>query len=162
MRKYLVAAIILLASCKDKNKDNKPGQPAQALTEEPRVAETRTTVKPAPAAAYSEPIEDELNNWKFAVELYETKRTFHYTVRVQAKEMRVTDSINIPNFGTEPKVEIRKGKQPLTCIIGFLDTKNEFRGYREVSFLNDNLRMRTIQFYSVGHYQKKVSPPSIP
>lgn len=116
--------------------------------------ETRTSVKSSPAAEYTEPIKDELNDWKFYVALYETKRTFHYTVRIQCKEVRVSDSINIPNFGIEPKVAIHKGKEPLTAVIGFLDKKNVFQEYREVSFKNDRLRVRTLHTYSVGVYRK--------
>lgn len=121
------------------------------------IPEIRTTVKTTPAAEYSEPIKDELNDWKFAVALYETKRTFHYTVRIQAKEGRVTDSINIPNFGIAPKPAIRKGKEPLTCIMGFLDKKAQFMPYRQVSFTNDRLRIRTVQSYSVGAYRTKAN-----
>lgn len=120
------------------------------------IPEIRTTVKTTPAAEYSEPIKDELNNWKFAVSLYETKRTFHYTVRIQAKEVRVTDSINIPNFGIAPKPAIQKGKEPLTCVMGFLDKKGQFMPYRQVSFINDRLRIWTVQSYSVGAYKTKV------
>ena len=121
------------------------------------IPEIRTSVKSTPAAEYSEPIRDELNNWKFAVALYESKRTFHYTVRIQAKEARVTDSLNIPNFGIAPKVAIQKSKEPLTCIMGFLDKKGQFMPYREVSFINDRLRIRTVQSYSVGAYRTKAN-----
>jgi hypothetical protein len=73
------------------------------------------------------------------------------------KRSRVTDSVNIPNFGIAPKPAIQKGKEPLTCIIGFLDKKNEFMPYRQVSFINDRLRIRTVQSYSVGAYKTKVN-----
>lgn len=120
------------------------------------VSETRSVVKTTPAAEYSEPLKDELNDWKFYVGLYETKRTFHYTVHIQCKELRLTDSVNIPNFGREPIVAVRKGKEPLSALIGFLDKKNNFMEYKEVSFKNDRLRVRTLHTYSVNAYRTKV------
>lgn len=157
MRKYGYALLMLLASCAQSGQETNPASKDTVLIAEKQVSETRTSVQSEPAASYSERIPDELNDWKFSVELYETKRTFHYTVRVHAKEVRVTDSINIPNLNEEPKVVIRKGKEPLTCIIGFLDNKGEFKPYREVSFVNDRLRMHTLRTYSVGHYKTKVN-----
>ena len=108
---------------------------------------------PDAVSTYSEKIPDELNNWKFAVSLHETKRTFHYTVQIQAKEARITDSINIPNFGIMPKPEVRKGKEPHTCIIGFLDKKAAFKEYRKVSFQNERLHISTLNNYAVSSYK---------
>jgi hypothetical protein len=90
------------------------------------------------------------------VAVYETERTFHFSLRIQAKEVRVSDSLTIPNFGILPKIEIHKGKEPLTCIIGFLDKKEVFKEYKKVSFKNDQLHFSTLNGYSVNAYKTKV------
>lgn len=120
------------------------------------IPETRSSINAKPVASFTEPIKDELNDWKFGVDIYETKRTFHYTLHIQAKEARVTDSINLPNFGIWPKPAIEKGKEPLTCVIGFLDAKQQFKPYKKVSFANDRLRISTIAGYYVAAYKTKV------
>ena len=73
------------------------------------IPEIRKSVKEEPVAEYSEPIPDELNEWKFEVSAFETKHTFQYLLRMKCKEVRVTDSLKIPNFGIQPRVAIRKG-----------------------------------------------------
>jgi len=148
--------IILLAACNQPEDKNATPKDSTIVISTDTIPETRSIVKPGPAAEYTENIKDELNDWKLSVALYETKRTFHYTVRIQAKEVRVSDSINIPNFGRQPKVEIRKGKEPLTCIIGFLDMKNVFREYRKVSFKDDRLHISTINNFTVGAYRTRI------
>ncbi len=155
MKSILFSLLIILAACNQPGDNNPKTKDSATVISYDTIPEIRTTTQSKPVAAYSEPIKDELNDWKFAVALYETKRTFHYTVRIQAKEARVTDSIHFPNFGMAPKPVIQKGKEPLTCIMGFLDKKGQFMPYRQVSFINDRLRIRTIQSYSVGYYKTK-------
>ena len=154
MKTLLLSLLILLAACNqsDSTDDTIP-EGSTIVVSTDTIPEIRSTVKSGPIATYSEPIKDELNDWKFAVSIYETKRTFRYTIRIQSKEVRVSDSINIPNFGIEPKIELRKGKDPLSCIIGFLDKKNEFREYRLVSFKNEQLHFKTLNNYRVGAYK---------
>ena len=158
MKTPFIYLLIVLAACKqpDKNTENISPDDTAIVVAADAISETRTSVKSGPVASYSEAINDELNDWKFAVSIFETKRTFHYSIRIQAKEVRVSDSINIPNFGIEPKVEVRKGKEPLTCIIGFLDKKNEFKEYRLVSFKNDQLHFKTLNNYRVAAYKTTV------
>jgi hypothetical protein len=154
MKPLLPGLLILLAACNqsDSTDDTIP-KGSTIVVSADTIPEIRSTVKSGPIATYSEPIKDELNDWKFAVSIYETKRTFRYTIRIQAKEVRVNDSLSIPNFGIQPKPEIRKGKEPLSCIIGFLDKKNEFKEFRLVSFKNDQLHFKTLNNYRVSSYK---------
>jgi hypothetical protein len=156
-RWFLYFPLIVLAACSQTGNNTASHKDTTTVVSYDTIPEIRQSVRTAPAATYSEPIEDELNDWKFAVSLYETKRTFHYALRIQCKEIRVSDSITIPNFGVRPRVQIEKGKEPLTCIIGFLNQKNEFMKYRQVSFKNDRLRVTNLASYSVGAYKTKVS-----
>jgi hypothetical protein len=157
MKTPLICLLVLfLAGCNQIHTETVSITDTVNIEEVVPIPERRTVINPRPVATYSEAIKDELNDWKFAVSIFETKRTFHYTIRIQAKEVRVSDSLNIPNFGIEPKVELRKGKEPLSCIIGFRDKKNEFKEYRLVSFKNDQLHFKTLNNYRVSSYKTTV------
>ena len=121
------------------------------------VAQTRTKINTSPAASYTEKVPDELNDWKFEVSLYESPKTFQYTLRVRYKELRITDSLQVPDLGILPEVAIHKGKEPLSCIIGFLDKKDEFKEYKLVRIKNDQLKISTINHYYVGRTRKRVA-----
>ncbi len=153
MRIQYFFTLLLLAGCAGNDATNDTSADSTVVVSYDTIPATRTTIQSGPVASYSEKIADELNDWQFAVTAYETKKTFQYTLRIQAKEVRVSDSITIPNFGIQPTVELRKGKEPLSCIIGFLDKKKEFKPYKMVSFQNDRLRVRTIASYYVGSYK---------
>ena len=121
------------------------------------ISPIREKVAKKPAAEYIEKVPDTLNDWKFSAALYETKRTFVYDLHVQYKELRITDSIKVPDFGMLPKVAIQKGKEPLSCILGFEDKKGVFKPYRKVQVKGDQLKINTLNTYYVGAYQTPVS-----
>lgn len=153
MKILCLLTLLLLAGCVNNDASSDTSADSTVIVSYDTIPATRTKVQSAAVATYSEKIADELNDWQFAVSAYETKKTFQYTLRIQAKEVRVTDSITIPNFGIPPTLELRKGKDPLSCIIGFLDKKKAFKPYKMVSFQNDRLRVRTIASYYVGTYK---------
>lgn len=153
MKILCLFSLLLLAGCANNETSTDAGADSTVVVSYDTIPATRKTVQSNPVATYSEKIADELNDWQFAVTVYETPKTFQYTLRIQAKEARVSDSITIPNFGIQPTVAIQKGKEPLSCIIGFLDKKKEFKPYKMVSFQNDRLRVRTIASYYVGSYK---------
>jgi hypothetical protein len=113
------------------------------------VPENRTEVKKEPVATYSEKIKNPLNDWKFQVTLYETPKTFRYLMRLEYEEMKEKDTLKIPNLGFEPRLEIHKGEEPYSCIIGFLDKENKFREYKKVVAKNNNLKVITLRHYAV-------------
>ena len=117
------------------------------------ISEIRTEIKKAPIASFSQAVPDELNDWKFSVDIYETERRFHYTVRMQYKELRVRDSVNIPNLGIEPTVQIQKDATPFSCTIGFLDKKGNFKPLTRANIKGDQLKFKTIASYAVGTYR---------
>lgn len=153
MRILSLLTLLLLAGCANNDTISDTGADTAVVVSYDTIPATRNSIQSSPVATYSEKIADELNDWKFAVTVYETRKTFQYTLRIQAKEVRVSDSITIPNFGIQPTVVLQKGKEPLSCIIGFLDKKKEFKPYKMVSFQNDRLRVRTIASYYVGSYK---------
>lgn len=119
------------------------------------ISNYRNTINPKPVASFSKNIPDEFNKWLFSIDVYETKETFKYLMRIKYKELAVTDSLRIPNFGMLPKVVLQNGKEPLSCIIGFADKKGDFKEYRKAFIDNDKLRIVSLKSYFVGVYQTK-------
>ncbi|MDI9365417.1 MAG: hypothetical protein QM541_10730 [Flavobacterium sp.] len=107
-------------------------------------------------ASFSKNVPDEFNKWVFAVDVYETKETFKYNMRIKYKELTVSDSLRIPNFGIMPKVILQSGKEPLSCIIGFTDKKGNFKEYRKAFIDNDRLRIVSLKSYFVAAYKTKM------
>jgi len=70
-------------------------------------------------------------------------------MKLEYEEMKEKDTLKIPNLGFEPKLEIRKGPEPNSCIIGFIDNKNQFREYKKVAAKNNNLKVTTLKHYGV-------------
>jgi len=153
MKTLCLLTLLLLTGCANNNATSDTSADSTVVVSYDTIPVTRSTIQSGPVATYSEKIADELNDWRFAVTVYETNKTFQYTLRIQAKEVRVSDSLTIPNFGIQPTVVLQKGKEPLSCIIGFLDKKKAFKPYKMVSFQNDRLRVRTIASYYVGTYK---------
>ncbi len=154
MRSYAALFLLLMAGCEQgANTHEEHKDSVIVVSHNMMIPETRQAVNPGAVSIYSEKIPDALNDWKFSVSLHETRRTFHYTLQIQAKEAQITDSVTIPNFGILPRPEVRKGKEPLTCIIGFLDKKGDFKEYRKVSFQNNRLHISTINHYAVSSYK---------
>ena len=126
----------------------------------PSVSAEREQPSKKPVATYAMPIDDgmgNLNNWKFAVNIYETTKTFNYKVNVQYKEIRSTEIIQIPNFNTMPEVSIKPGKTGLDCMIGLNDAKGLFKEYIQVSVKNEQLKVKKVNSYAVRSYQRKLN-----
>ena len=117
------------------------------------IPETRDMVSKKTVASFSKKIPDELNDWKFAVNVYETKQTFNFLMKMQYMELTAEDTLKIPNFGIEPKVEIREGKDQYSCIIGFLDKNNKFKEYKLISAKDDKLSVKILHRYASVTYR---------
>src|SRR3982750_1014787 len=93
---YILALLFLCASC---NNNKEQTSSAQTMSLE------RSNPSLTPVATFSEDVTTEtgkLNNWKFAVTLYETHQTFTYRIQIQYDELNVTDSLQFPNLGFTP------------------------------------------------------------
>lgn len=113
------------------------------------IPEFRKEVKKEPVADYMEKLNDPLNNWHFSVQLYETPQTFKYLIKMQFEEVRGEDTLKLPNFGLEPQPVLQKGKEKYSCIIGFMDKDKKFREYKLVSASGSELKLTTLNHYSV-------------
>ncbi len=115
----------------------------------------RQNVKPGSVASYTEKVKDPLNDWRFAVDLYETKDTFKFLMKIEYETINETDTVTIPNFGIHPKVAVHKGEESLSCIIGFEGKEGQFMPYKQVFVKDKQLRIKTIQHYARRKSLKK-------
>ncbi|GGB91384.1 hypothetical protein [Dyadobacter sediminis] len=154
MKYYSFFILLAVLACNQQNNQDNQEEPSMKVVNDTINLE-RTSVNSAPVASYSEKVKDPLNDWKFAVDVYETKATFDFLVKMKYKELEAEDSITIPNFGIEPKVEIRKGDKEQSCIIGFLDKNKEFKSYKLVQITNKQLKISTLRHYARTRYKVK-------
>jgi hypothetical protein len=146
--------LLTLFACNSSTKsENRDAQGNEIVND--TIALERTVVENSPIASFSEKVKDPLNDWRFSVDVYETKSTFDFLVKIKYKELDAEDNIKIPNFGIMPKVELRKGKEEQSCIIGFLDKAGEFKEYKLVQVKNQELKITTIKHYARTLYKVK-------
>ena len=149
IRIFVLMSIVLIG-CNNNSEQSKTASTTTVVIPADSIAELRSNIRKEAVVSHQQKVPDELNDWKFAVQLYETKRRFHFTVRMQYKELRISDSINIPNLGKEPILDIQKDPQPYSCTIGFLDNKGVFKPYYRASVQKEQLRFKKIAAYGVG------------
>lgn len=156
MKKYACFLFILSLACQSPGTRNVSTGDAAIVVNYDTIPELRKIVKEETVAEFSEHVGgDNLNDWRLSIKVYETPMTFQFLLRIQYKELRVSDTLKIPNFGILPKIELRKGKEPLSFIIGFLDKKGQFKEYKLVSTKNDRLKISQLASYYVGAYRTK-------
>ena len=145
--------VLMIACNRQEGSDQSKSDPDKAIND--TIPLTRNQVQSGPVAAFSEKVEDPLNDWKFAVEVYETKSTFDFLIKMTYMAMDVQDTLKIPNFGITPKVEIQKGPKERSCIIGFLDKTGAFKEYKLVEIKNNQLKISTLKYYARTRYKVK-------
>lgn len=151
--KYIcILFVILFSSCAEKNKSN--SQSGQAALSNDTIPVIRKNVNKKAVAAYVIPMGDPKLDRKFGVEVYETPETFKFLLVMYHDGTIQNDTLTIPNFGTWPTVKINPGKEKLSCIIGFLDNKNEFLEYKMLYAKGDKLSLKTLKQYGVATYYK--------
>lgn len=151
--KYTIVFLLAIISTSCSN-GNAPENNKTVVTND-TIPTIRKEVNSNPVASFSKSIPNSLNNWHFAVNVYETQETFRYLVKLEYMELRETDTLKIPNIGIWPKVEIRPGKEDYSCIIGFYDSQNNFKEYKEVTAKDDNLKVTVLHHYGVSTYESK-------
>lgn len=63
-----------------------------------------------------------------------------------------TDTLKIPNFGTWPMVQVIKGPEKMSCVIGFLDKQKHFKEYKKLLAKDNKLKLLVLKRYGVGLY----------
>lgn len=158
MKKLSFLVVVAFLSCQqqqsDKTVEGEDAGPKYVLTND-TIPKVRTSPKKAAVSQFSQKVPDDLNNWAFSVAAYETKQTFSYLMKMKYKEFEAEDIVELPDFGTHPKIEIRKGDQDFTAIVGFLDKNKEFKPYKKVVANGNQLKVSTIRHYRRGIFVKK-------
>ena len=143
--KWSMLLIVLLWACNENKK-----QATTGITSNDTISGTRNSVNKKPVASYWVQMGNPKLERKFGVDIYETPFTFKYLLSMQYDAMPETDTLEVPNFRMLPTIKVVPGKEKLSCIIGFLDEKGNFKEYKLLSAKNNNLRLSTIRYYSVG------------
>src|SRR6185436_12934598 len=153
MKRYLFLCL-LLGSCgqqgpsyEKKDVDSAAAKLAATSPYE-KIPEFRDSVQSEPVTEYSERTENPLNEWYFSVKIFETKKTFHYLMKLQYEEMKGEDILKLPNTGTAPKPVIQKGPDKYSCIVGFMDMNNQFREYKKVYVTGNHLKITALKHYA--------------
>jgi len=144
-----VLLISILAGCANPSEQNEAAveESAQAPA---AITDLRDSVAAQPAASFRKKTPNDLNDWYFSVDLFETKKRFEYVVKMRYEEATGVDTISFPNLGEEPRPVLKQGKSEFSCVIGFLDKEGTFREYKEVSFAKDRLKITTLKYYAVS------------
>ena len=156
MKHYSFLLLLALLCCnKPKNSDetagSNSGDPTRAIND--TIPLTREKVENSPVASYSEKVKDDLNDWRFAVDIYETPQTFKFLMKIEYMVQEAEDTLTIPNFGIMPKVEVRKGPDENSCIVGFLDKQGEFKDYKLIALKEKQLKISTLKYYGRARYK---------
>lgn len=151
-----MAAICFIACNNQSTADVEAGKVEVKIITNDTIPRIRTEINRNAVATFSKVVPDDLNKWRFAVSVFETKETFHYLMKIEYMEMRESDTLKIPNFGVQPKIEIREGKEKYSCIIGFFDKDNNFKEYKAVTANGDKLKVTILHRYAVSTFQDEV------
>jgi hypothetical protein len=150
---FLLSLLALTAGCNQTQKQTDASEKRSAVND--TIPTERTNVNPKAVASYSTTIPDAYNDFKFAVKLYETPLRFRYRVDVTYKMLDVKDSVDIPNFGYQPKVDVQKQENNLSCMIGFYDAEGTFMDLKKVEVVGNQLKIRQVKRYGVGTVRKR-------
>jgi hypothetical protein len=118
-------------------------------SENKTIALKRETVNKNPVKEYAEKVPDDLNDWYFKVQLFETDSVFNYTVKMQYKEVTGEQIIRLPDMGYAPQPELKKGHYDKTVMVGFLDDKGKFMDYKMVYVVDEQMGIRGVKRYTV-------------
>ncbi len=121
------------------------------------VAAERATINPKPIKTYHETKKSFETTDEFNVGLYETKSVFRYLIKVSYKNLEVEDTLRIPNFGIIPTVDIMKGDQRPSCIVGFLDKDSSFKESKLIYFEDDMIKIHVLKYYGVSTTRSPVN-----
>jgi hypothetical protein len=129
--------------------------PSKPLLPPPRHnPELRTQVKKEPVAEYRE--KTGRPSGDFVVRLYQTSKTMNYRVDVDFEGLPGSDTVRLPDLGTEPHPVLQKGGTTYSCVIGFLDNDRQFREVKLVYVTpkGNQFKITTLRHWHVTtHYR---------
>ena len=144
-----LTSIGLLMSCGTDNHTPDTSESTVAPTSNTTISEERPSPKSTPVANYVKRVNNDLNEWYFRVQLYETKKRFVYRMVMEYETINEEKEITFPNLKEDPKPSIQPGKREYDAIVGFMDNKGQFKDFINVFVENESLRVRTLKYYAV-------------
>lgn len=111
----------------------------------------REHVSSEPVAEYKVKTDSKLNDEYFMVQLYETKETMKYRMKVDFEGLGGDDTVKLPDMGIPPKPVLEKGPEEFSCIVGLMDNHQKFREMKKV-YVTDKgrqLKITTLKHYVV-------------
>ncbi len=117
--------------------------------------EFRSQVSQKPVAEFREPtgrLEGD-----FHLQLYQTAKTMAYRVEMEFEGLPGTDTVKLPDLGTEPHPILKSGSDHFSCIIGFLDNDKQFRELKLVRAGGNNLKISSLRHWVVTDHFRLVS-----
>jgi len=150
---WIIVVVVLLFSC-NANTDNSTQSKDSVIYTTSRISEIRETVNPSAVKTYDETIKSFETTDYFKVSLFETKQTFKYLIKISYKNLNEEDTLNVPNFGEVPEVEIKKGDKRPSCIVGFVDGSKQFRESKLIYFEDGILKIHVLKHYGVFAKEK--------
>ncbi len=153
-------ALLVLVSCQSSpRKDtgvssgNDSSDTIIKINPQDTIPKTREKISKTPVAVYEEKTDNPLNDWYFRVKVFETEKTFRYLMKMQYEEITGTDTLKLPNQGTWPTIDIRKGEDKYSCIVGFLDKDGQFKEYKKVYVKENVLKVKVLKSYVAYTYR---------
>lgn len=80
-----------------------------------------------------------------------------FRVDIEYEGLPGTDTVRLPDLGTEPHPIIQKGENKYSCVIGFLDNDKKFRELKLVHAQGDQLKITTLKHWIVTNHYRLVS-----
>ncbi|HET6256275.1 MAG TPA: hypothetical protein VFE32_19520 [Puia sp.] len=156
---FVVSPILFLSSCHSAEDQRPPGKDTvlvdlahPQLPPPKRNPELRARVSTKPVAEYHEKTGQAEGD--FAVRLYQTSKTMYYRADVEWEGLPGSDTVKLPDLGTEPHPVLQKGTDQYSCVIGFLDNDKQFREIKLVHAKGDQLKITTLKHWVVtDHYR---------
>ena len=135
---FVLFAALSISACHSSSSDQRvPGKDTAlvdlahpALPPSKHNPETRTQVKKEPVAEYQE--KTGRLEGDFVVKLYQTSKTMAFRVDIEYEGLPGSDTVKLPDLGTEPRPVLQQGEDKYSCIIGFLDNDKQFRELKEI------------------------------
>lgn len=145
MKKWMLLPVLLvwltMLACNSRPNTNEP------------YTEKRAVVKAEPVQVYEEKGTG-ADTGTLKVQLFETEASLNYRMISEYGGQTWEYLLTFPNLQIMPKPELRKGPEPMSVHIGFLDADDQFNEFRMVKVENGNMVFKRLKEYQVTPLKK--------
>jgi hypothetical protein len=160
---FVLIAIVFVSACHSSSADQRvPGKDTLLvdvshpdLPPPKHNPEFRTHVKKEAVAEFEE--KTRRLEGDFVVKLYQTTKTMAFRTDFEYEGLQGSDTIKLPDLGTEPHPVLQKGEDKYSCVIGFLDGDKKFHELKLVHAKGAELKITTLRHWIVTDHYRLVS-----